>query len=89
MGKVIHRELSKKFKSDQANKWYMHNPESVLENEMYKLFRDFVIQTDHLISARRQNLVIVIKKNTEKLTKSGLFRPSRSQDKTEGKWKER
>ena len=29
----------------------MHNPTSVLENEMYKCHWDFKIQTDHLISA--------------------------------------
>ena len=32
----------------------MHNPESVLENEMDKLLCDFEIQTDHLISGRRR-----------------------------------
>ena len=31
----------------------MHNPESVLENETHKLPRDFELQTDHLITARR------------------------------------
>ena len=30
----------------------MHNPESVQENEMHKIHRDFEMQTDHLISAR-------------------------------------
>ena len=35
------------------NKWYMHNQVSVLENEMHKIFWDFEIQTDHLISLRR------------------------------------
>ena len=30
----------------------MHNPASVLENEMHKLLWDFETQTDHLISAR-------------------------------------
>ena len=30
----------------------MHNPESVLENEIQKLLKDFEIKTDHLISAR-------------------------------------
>ena len=34
VGKVIHRELCKKFNFDHMNKWYMRNPESVLENEM-------------------------------------------------------
>ena len=59
--KVIHWELCKKFKFEHTNKWYMHNPKSVLENEMLKLLWDFEIQTDHLISARRPDLVIVDK----------------------------
>ena len=33
VGKVIHKELCKKFKFGHTNKWYMPNPESVLENE--------------------------------------------------------
>ena len=37
VGKAIHREMCKKFKFDHMNKWYMHNPESVLENDTHKL----------------------------------------------------
>ena len=37
VGKVNHWELCKKLKFDPTNKWYMHNPESVQENEMHKL----------------------------------------------------
>ena len=44
------------------NKWYMHNPASVLENETHKLQWDFDIQMDHLISARRPDLIILNKK---------------------------
>ena len=44
----------------------MHNPESFLENEIHKLLWDFEIQTDHLISARRQDLDTVKKKKKEK-----------------------
>ena len=40
----------------------MHNPASVLENETYKLLWDFDIQTDHLISSRRPDLIIINKK---------------------------
>ena len=40
----------------------MHNPESVLENEKQKLLWDFEIQTDHLISSRQPDLVIINKK---------------------------
>ena len=36
----------------------MHNPTSIQENKTHKLW-DFEIQTDHLISARRPDLVIV------------------------------
>ena len=68
MGKVIHWELSKKFKFDHTNKWCMHNPESVLENEMHKYLWDFEIQTDHLISARWLDPIIINqKKGTCKL----------------------
>ena len=42
-GKVIHWELCKKFKFDQTNKWYMHNPISVLEKYTHKLLWDFEI----------------------------------------------
>ena len=40
----------------------MRKPESDQENETYKLLRDFEIQTDRLISARRPDLMIVNKK---------------------------
>ena len=43
----------------------MYNPVSVLENETQKVLRDFEIQTDHLISARRPNLVKVNKKENQ------------------------
>ena len=40
----------------------MHNSASVLENDTYKLLWDFDIQTNHLISARRPDLIIINKK---------------------------
>ena len=46
----------------------MHNPESVLENETHKILWDSEIQTDHIISARRLDLVIVKKKKKKKDT---------------------
>ena len=36
MGKVIHWELCKKLKFEHTNKWYVHNPKSVLDNETHK-----------------------------------------------------
>ena len=52
--------VSRKF--DHTNKWYMHNPAPVLENDTHKLRWDIDIQTDHLISAKRPDLIIINKK---------------------------
>ena len=40
----------------------MHNPAPVIENDTHKLLWDFDIHADHLISARRPDLVIINKK---------------------------
>ena len=37
----------------------MHNPAPVLGNDTHKLLWDFNIQTDHLIPARRPDLIII------------------------------
>ena len=66
VGKMIHRKMCKKFKFDHANKWCMHNPAPVLENDTHKLIWDFDIQTDHLISTRRPDLIIINKKEKKK-----------------------
>ena len=47
----------------------MCNPESAQENETHEPFWDFKIQTNHLISARRQDQVIVNKKKKKKKKK--------------------
>ena len=52
----------------------MHIPESVLENETHKILLDFEIQTDHLISARRPDLVIANNKKKKKKRKKWTFR---------------
>ena len=39
----------------------MPNPVPVLENDTHKLLWDFNIQTDHLISARKPDLIIIYK----------------------------
>ena len=72
VGKVIHWEVSKKFKFDYTNKWNMNNPESVLENEMDKIIKDFELQMDHLISTIWPDLVIVNKKKKKEKEKREL-----------------
>ena len=48
------------------NKWFMQNPESVLEKEMHKILGNFEIQTNYLISARRPDRMIVKRKKKKK-----------------------
>ena len=62
VGKMIHREMCKKFQFDHTNKWCMHNPASALEYDTHKLPWDFDTQTDHVILARRQDYIIINKK---------------------------
>ena len=45
-----------------CKKWYMPNPEAVLENDSHEFLWDLNIQTNHLISARRPDLIIINKK---------------------------
>ena len=59
--------MCKKFKFDHADKWYMHNPAPVLENDTHKHLWDFDIQMDHLISTRRPDLIIINKKKKKKI----------------------
>ena len=68
-GKAIHWKLCKKFKFAYTNQWYMYNPEFVRETKTHNILWDFEIQTDHPISARRSDLVIVNKKKKKKKEK--------------------
>ena len=67
MGKVIHGEMCEKSKFNRTNKWCMQNPAPVLENDTHKLLRDINIDTDHLIPARRPDLIIIKKKKKKKI----------------------
>ena len=47
----------------------MHNPVPVLENDTHKLLWDFNMQMDHLIPARRPDLIIINKKKKKRISK--------------------
>ena len=47
----------------------MHNPAPALENDSHKLLWDFDIQTDHLIPARRPDLIIKKKTKNNRICK--------------------
>ena len=74
--KVIYWELCKKFKFDHTNKWYMRNPESVLENEWHLILWDIEIQTGPLSSARPLDQGIVKKKKKKKKKQKKKREPS-------------
>ena len=44
---------------------YEHEPKNVVENENFKILRDFTIQCDHMIEARRPYIVVVDKVKKE------------------------
>ena len=58
VGNVIHWELSKTLKFANTTNWYIHEPESVLENESNKILWGIEIQSDHQILARRHRLCV-------------------------------
>ena len=47
----------------------MHNPAPVRENELHKLLWDFNIQTDHLIPARKPDLIIINNNKKKRICK--------------------
>ena len=52
----------------------MHKTESIQENERHKILWDFEIQTDHLVSARRPDVVTVNNKKKKKKKKKRTCR---------------
>ena len=52
LGKIVHWKLARRCNLEAGDKWHEHDPESVLENQDYKILWDFSIQTDHVIGAR-------------------------------------
>ena len=60
LGKIVHWKLARKRNFEAGDKWYEHEPESVSENEDYKILWDFSIQTDHVIEAQRRNVTLRI-----------------------------
>ena len=67
LGKIEHWKLARKCNFEGRDKWYEHEPESVLENEGCKILWDFSIQTDHVIEARTADLVVVDKERSCKI----------------------
>ena len=67
LGKIVYWKLARKSNFEAGDKWYEHQPESVLKNEDYKILWDFSIQTYHVIEAPRPDLVAIDKKRKCKI----------------------
>ena len=88
LGKIVHWKLARKCNFEAGDKWYESEPESVLENEDYKILWDFSIQMDHVTQARRPDLVLVNKKGgTCKIIDFGLSGDSRIEEMEKEKMK--
>ena len=86
LGKTVYWELARKCNFLPGDKWYKHEPVSVLENEDNKILWDFSIQTDHVIEARRPDLVAVDKKERScKITDFAVPGDSRIEEKNKDK----
>ena len=65
VGKKIHWEACLKYGFDVKSKWYEHEPETTMDNDVSTILWDFNIQTDHVIQARRPDLIIKDKVKNE------------------------
>ena len=61
VARIIHSELCRWYELDRVDKWFEHQPSSVQEKDKTKVLWDFNIQCDHIIEARRPDIVIVDK----------------------------
>lgn len=61
----IHWEICRTKRITVATKWYRHEREADVENENCKVFQDFTVQTYHVITSRRPDLIIVDKERNE------------------------
>ena len=60
-GTKIHWELCRKYGIEMKEKWYEHTREVVMENDKCKILWDFRVQTDHEMSGRRPDVIVVEK----------------------------
>ena len=76
---VINPELCKKLKFDHINKYYMHKPVSILENEMHKILWYFEIKNDYINGSTGR---VIIKNKTCRLVKFDVLVNQRIKNKS-------
>ena len=59
--RIIHWALCRLYELDRADKWFEQQPSSVLETDRTKVLWNFNVQCDHIIEAKRPDIVVVEK----------------------------
>ena len=59
-------QFCEKLGFNRARFWYENEPESVVENNNFKILWNFIMQCDHMAETRRPDIVVVdkVKKET-------------------------
>ena len=60
-GSYVHSQFCVKLGFNRVRLWYEHEPESVVENKNFKAIQDFTVQCDHMIEAKRPDIVVADK----------------------------
>ena len=58
IARLVHWKLCCKYDMSRGEKWYEHQREGVVENEKCKILWNITIQCDHVIEARRPDIVV-------------------------------
>ena len=74
VGRFVHEQFCEKLGFNRARLWYEHEPERVVGNKNFKIVWDFTTQCDHIIEARRPDIVVVDKVKKQKMMK-GVVMP--------------
>ena len=65
IGRRIHCEICRGNAIHAKSKWYEDQLEAVIENDSCKKLLDFTVQTDHFITARWSDMILIDKKHHE------------------------
>ena len=65
IGRHVHWEICGANGIHVKPKWYERQLEAVVENDLCKILWYFIVQTDHFITARRPDMIIIDKEHHE------------------------
>ena len=65
IGRRIHWEICGANGIHVKPKWYEHQPDVVIENDTCKILWDFILQTDHFMTERRPDMIVIDKEHHE------------------------